>query len=491
MKRKSIYFFLLSFCFWGIQAVMGEVRLPKIFGNGMILQRDRPITIWGWADPGEAISVSLDKQTKSTTARSDGKWSLKLNAEKAGGPYELQVKGNNNITLTDVLLGDIWLCSGQSNMEFELERANNGKEEIAAANYPQIRQIKIPRIVAGNPQDDINGEVTWKTATPENVGKFTAVGYFFAKGLYKDLHVPIGLINSSWGGTMIETWISKEAFEQTSSFKDAITNFTEVPLNTLNKAQPNNYPTLLFNAMINPIIPFAIKGALWYQGETNASRGYQYREAFPLLINDWRKRWGQGDFPFYFVQLASYKAAGGTVEKGSSWAELRESQAKTLSLLHTGMAVITDIGLTNDIHPTNKQDVGKRLEAVALHDAYGKKVVYTGPTYKDIKVAGNQVTVSFNEVNGGLITKDGSVNVLGFAVAGDDQQFKPAKAKIAGDKVVVVSDSVSKPVAVRYSWADDAGTSNLYNKEGFPAGPFRTDNWPAFTKANLFSVKKP
>lgn len=487
---KKIILALSVLCSICVTTTMADVRLPKLFGNGMVLQRYRPITIWGWADPGEAVSITLNKQTKSTTADNNGKWTLSLKAEKAGGPYELHIKGNNAITLSDVLLGDVWLCSGQSNMVFTVRRADNAAQEIARANFPQIRHITIPRNVAGVPQDDINGDPDWKVTNPANVGDFTAVGYFFGRNLHKELGVPIGLINSSWGGSMVETWISKEAFEQTSEFQEPITAFKTVPLDTLNNAQPNDYPTLLFNAMINPLIPFTLRGVIWYQGETNNRRGYQYRQSFPLMINDWRKRWDQGDFPFYFVQLASYKGFGGTVETGSSWAELRESQTMTLSLPHTGMAVTTDIGVTNDIHPTNKQDVGRRLAAVALRESYGREVVYSGPVYRRMKVRGSTVTLSFTQVNGGLVSKDGSNQVVGFAIAGNDQQFKPAIATIAGDKIIVSSDAVTKPVAVRYGWMDDAGTSNLYNKEGFPAGPFRTDNWPAFTKDQKFTIKR-
>lgn len=478
MKRIALLSAVLLFVG---HATLADVRLPQIFGNGMVLQRNQPIAVWGWADPNESITVSLNKQTKTITATSEGKWLLQLDAERAGGPYDLAIKGKNKLEFADVLIGDVWICSGQSNMEWPVRASANAEEEIASANYPNIRHVKIPNTVAGEPQLDIDGAVTWQEATPANVGNFTAVGYFYARELHSKLDVPIGLINTSWGGTMVETWASKEAFEQDPEFAAMIADLPELEAEAI-KGKPNAYPTLLFNAMVSPLIPYTIKGAIWYQGESNAGRAYQYRKAFPLLIKDWRQRWGLGDFPFYFVQLASFKAAGGTSATGSTWAELREAQTMTLSMPHTGMAVTTDIGETDDIHPRNKQDVGKRLALVALHDAYGKKVDYSGPVYKHFKASGNRLVVKFDHTAGGLVAKAGSAELLGFEIAGDDQQFKPAQATIKGNTVVLHSDAVAKPVAVRYAWADDAGGSNLFNGAGLPAVPFRTDDWPSATR---------
>ncbi|MGK6353105.1 sialate O-acetylesterase [Parapedobacter sp. DT-150] len=480
MKQTTLLTILLLLT----HVLSADVRLPKIFGDGMVLQRDHPIAIWGWADPNESVSVSLNKQTKQVTAAGDGKWQLQLDAEKAGGPYELVVKGKNTVTLGDVLMGDVWICSGQSNMEWQVKNVTNGEQEIAAADYPKIRHVKIPNTIAGEPQPDIEGDVTWQPANPETVGGFTAVGYFYARELHETLDVPIGLINTSWGGTMVETWTSREAFEGEPEFAPMIagvprSGIDSLPKGTQKSVGPNDYPTLLFNAMVNPLIPYTIKGAIWYQGETNAGRAYQYRKAFPLLINDWRQRWGLGDFPFYFVQLASFKAQGGTSANGSSWAELREAQTMTLSLPHTGMAVTTDIGETDDIHPRNKQDVGKRLALVALHDAYGKRVPFSGPTYGAFRVRGNQAIVKFDHTDDGLTVR--GQQLLGFELAGEDRQFRPAEATIKGNTVVLHSDDVAKPVAVRYAWADDAGTSNLFNGAGLPAVPFRTDDWPGVT----------
>lgn len=478
MKKITLLSFTLLFIG---NVVFADVRLPKIFGNGMVLQRNQPIAVWGWADPNESVTVSLNKQTKTITATSEGKWLVRLDAERAGGPYQLAVNGKNKLEFTDVLVGDVWICSGQSNMEWPVSASANADEEIASASYPKIRHVKIPNTVAGEPLPDIDGAVTWQETTPANVGSFTAVGYFYARELHNALDVPIGLINTSWGGTMVETWTSKEAFEQDPEFAAMIANVPELEAEAI-KGKPNAYPTLLFNAMVSPLIPYTIKGAIWYQGESNAGRAYQYRKAFPLLIKDWRQRWGLGDFPFYFVQLASFKAGGGTSATGSTWAELREAQTLTLSLPHTGMAVTTDIGETDDIHPRNKQDVGKRLALVALHDAYGKKVGYSGPVYKQLKVSGNRLTVRFDHVDGGLVAKNNATELLGFEIAGEDQQFKRAHATIKGNTVILHSDSVAQPVAVRYAWADDAGESNLFSGIGLPAAPFRTDDWPSVTQ---------
>jgi len=472
-----------------VNILMADVRLPQIFANGMVLQRNQPIAVWGWADPGEQVTVTLNNQQKQATAGADGTWKLALSNEQAGGPFELVVKGKNTVTLSDVLIGEVWVCSGQSNMQWTVGNSNNAEQEVASANYPQIRQVEIPRITSGVPLDDVSQSLEWKEANPQNVGNFTAVGYFYARELYKDLNVPIGLINTSWGGTIVETWISKEALEKDKSLTKAAHAFEQVPADTVRKnTDPNRYPTLLFNAMINPLIPYTIKGAIWYQGESNAGRAYEYRKSFPMMIKDWRKRWGQGDFPFYFVQLASFKAAGGTSATGSTWAELREAQHMTLSLPRTGEAVIVDIGNTDDIHPRNKQDVGKRLAAVAMHDSYGREVVYSGPEYKKYKVSGDQVTVQFDHVHSGLTTH-GSGEVVGFEIAGADQHFYPAKARIEGETIVLSSPSVAKPKAVRYAWADDPGTSNLFNNDGFPAVPFRTDKWTPATKDAVYELK--
>ena len=480
---------LATILLFGITA-RADVKLPSIFGNGMVLQREQPIAVWGWADPNERVSVKLKDQQQQVLAGTDGKWKVTLSAEPAGGPFQLEVQGNNKLTFSDVLIGEVWICSGQSNMGWTVSRSINAEQEIATANYSKIRHVLIPRGTSGVPLDNIVEPTQWKTATPENVGDFTAVGYFYARELYETLGVPIGLINSSWGGTRVETWTSKEALAKDRSLRKAVRAFEAVPVDSVaaNK-KPNAYPTLLFNAMINPLIPYTIRGVIWYQGEGNATRAYQYRKSFPIMITDWRKQWGLGDFPFYYVQLPGYKASGGNSETGSTWAELRESQDFTRSLPRVGQVITIDIGETNSLHPLNKQDIGKRLAAIAFHDTYGYSAVFSGPIYRMHCIKGSQVIVDFDHVHGGLVTHGGT-DVVGFEIAGRDKVFRSAKAIIQGNQVIVTSTEVSKPKAVRYAWADDPRISNLFNREGFPAAPFRTDKWTPITKNVKYELGK-
>lgn len=486
MKTANYLGLLGGFLLLLSQPSAADVRLPRIFSDGMVLQREQLIRIWGWADVGERVTVGLKDQRHETVAGADGRWQLALSPELAGGPFELVVSGRNSVSFTDVWIGEVWVCSGQSNMRWVVKESANAEQEIADADYPQIRQVLIPRRMAASPLDDVGEALEWKTATAENVGDFTAVGYFYARELYRELKVPIGLINTVWGGTRLESWISIEGMYRHRELSEAARVFEEVPKDSLNQAdKPNTYPTLLFNAMISPLLPYTIKGIIWYQGEANTGRAYQYREAFPLLINDWRGKWGLGDFPFYFAQLSSFKALGGNSNMGSTWAELREAQHMTLALPRTGQAITIDIGNTDDIHPRNKQDVGKRLAGIALFESYGQDVVYSGPTYRKHRSNGNQVIIDFDHVHGGLTTHDGS-DVIGFEIAGSDRVFHPAEALIAGNQIIVTSPAVSKPKAVRYAWADDPGTSNLFNMNGLPAAPFRTDDWSGITKGKLY-----
>ncbi len=655
MKKNLVLFSLLATGLTGFC----QVKLPGLFGDNMVLQRDKPVPVWGTASANEKVTVKFNGQTKTTKAAKNGHWSITLDATPAGGPFELAVMGKNNVALKNILMGDVWVCSGQSNMEWVLKNSNNAAAEIAAASYPLIRHFEVTKAVAAMPKDDIAGG-SWKECTPANAGNFTAVGYFFARELVKELNIPVGLINTSWGGTHSETWTSRQAFENDPEFKTMIAGMPSLDLDSLAKVKtaaalqkiktlqgdmaqtdavistwkapafddskwpvlkipglwesqqlgdfdgvvwfrkkitlsaadagkeavlelamiddadetyvngtkvgatnsynekrkytipagvlkeganviavrvldtgggggiygeasdlkltvggnniplagdwqyqvvlasavstasvgPNSYPTLLYNAMLSPLIPYAIKGVIWYQGESNADRAYQYRKAFPLMITDWRNHWKQGNFPFYFVQLASYNSANGNSANGSSWAELREAQTMTLSLPNTGMAVTTDIGEPKDIHPRNKQDVGKRLAAVALHNDYAKHVEYSGPVYQSMQTDGNKITLSFTHAAGGLMAKNKYGYLTGFEIAGADKKFYYAKAMIAGDKVIVFADEVTNPVAVRFGWADDAGDDNLFNKEGFPAGPFRTDDWQGITTKGKFEFSK-
>ena len=643
MKIKFLIFALMTFTF--CLSVQAKVALPKIFSDNMVLQRDAAIPVWGTANQGEKIAISFNKQNQSAIADATGKWSLKLKSEKAGGPFTLIVKGENTIEIKNVLVGEVWLCSGQSNMEWTVGQSMNVERELALADNPFIRQIKISKDVNANPQSDFK-EGVWKVSNPVNTKDFSGIAYFFARDLYKELKVPIGIINSSWGGTNIETWISREGFESSDEFKEMIARIPKLDLDSLAKIKisektkqvetlqgvklsdfdsqrlqdisfddsrlpalnlpalwetqslgeldgvvwlrkiitltaqqsqtsaalelakiddrditfingieigktnqwdakrkyqvprgvlkegknlivvkvtdtgggggiygdpadlklvlgnsvisltgswkfqvesvsaatnENAFPSLAYNAMINPLIPYSFRGVLWYQGESNAGRAYQYRKAFPLLINDWRKKWNIGNFPFYFVQLATFKSDGNS-NLGSGWAELREAQTQTLQLPNTGMAVTTDIGDPNDIHPTNKQEVGRRLAALAFNRIYKKRMIDSGPGFKSMKIVGNKIIVTLENIGSGLMTtaKDGIVR--GFEIAGSDQFFYEATGTIQGNTVIISSEKVASPLAVHFGWIGDASANNLFNKEGFPAVPFRTDEWKNVTQ---------
>ena len=490
MKKILLVVLFVCSSLWSIS----NITLPRIFGSNMVLQRNKPINIWGWGDPGEKVTVQFNKQKKTVKAGKDGSWKIELAQEAAGGPFELVAFGKNTISFENVMVGEVWICSGQSNMEWSVKNSDSAQREIRESDYPMIRHIKVPRTVSPVPAKDITGG-EWQAASPSTTADFTAVGYFFARKLFKELNVPIGLINTSWGGTMVESWISREAFEKSGDFKNL---FGAIPYDTIKAiadrggkaVSPNAYPTLLFNGMIQPLVPFSIRGAIWYQGESNVGRAFQYRKSFPLMIQDWRTHFGQGDFPFYFVQLASFNAGNGNSAKGSNWAELREAQTATLALPNTGMAVTMDIGESKDIHPRNKQDVGARLAAIALRNAYGGKSEYSGPMYQSSSTEGNKMVVSFTHTGRGLWAKDKYGYVKGFEVAGADKKFYYAKAELKDDKVIVYSDSVPNPVAVRYGWADDMPDVNLYNKDGFPASPFRSDTWPGVTDQVRYEIKK-
>ena len=641
---------LSAILLWSI-AISSEaiVKPARIFSSNMVLQQGQENPIWGWADKGEKVTISFAGKTIVVKADKSGKWSSKLPNLDYGGPYELSIKGKNTILFNNIMIGEVWICSGQSNMEFTVSSTMNAKAEIAMANYPNIRLFTVSKKVSQTPVADLdNGE--WQICTPENIPAFSAVGYFFGRKLNQDLKVPVGLIHTSWGGTVAETWTSAQTIENDPDFKDKLkelagfdmskyreqkmaaikailkevptkdeglvngvavyadqkmddTGWAEIdptkvweevgypsidgigwyrktieltemqakmateinlgtiddkditwingvkigstdqynvkriytiPANTLKAGKnviavrvvdtggggglygtddkyliagdkqinlaekwkfkiteaqigsgeigPNDYPTLLFNGMLNPVIPYGIKGAIWYQGESNADRALQYQRIFPNMIKDWRTHWNQGDFSFLFVSLANYLQPEKQPSE-STWAELREAQTKTLALPKTGMALAIDLGDANDIHPKNKQDVGKRLALAALKTTYGKNIVYSGPMYQSVKFDGNKATISFTETGSGLITKDKYGYVNGFSIAGADHKFVWAKAEITSDRTVVVySEEVKNPAAVRYGWANNPDDVNLYNKEGLPTNPFRTDDWPGITK---------
>jgi sialate O-acetylesterase len=467
-------------------APRAEAKLHALFGDGMVLQREFACPVWGTAAPGAEVVVEIAGQRKSAKAGPDGRWSVKLDPMPAGGPHELRA---GTAAAKDVLVGEVWICSGQSNMEWTVNSAMNAAEEKAAANHPKLRHFGVPKKTADAPQTDVVG--SWKVCTPETVGSFTAVGYFFGRELVKALDVPVGLIHTSWGGTAAELWTKREVLESLPETRALVDDFPnrlkkyEADLAAhpaaVEKAKAENKPaprapgkpmapSCLYNGMLAPLVPYGIRGAIWYQGESNASRAKQYEVLFPAMIKNWRQDWGR-DFPFGFVQLANFMAR--KPEPGeSAWAQLRDAQTKTLALPGTGMAVIIDIGDEKDIHPRNKQDVGKRLAAWAQAQVYGKPIVYAGPMFDALKIEGAAARVSFKHVGGGLVAK-GDV-LKGFAIAGEDGKFVWADAKIDGATVVVSSPKVEKPVAVRYAWADNPDCT-LYNKEGFPACPFKSD----------------
>jgi len=493
-------------------AAVADIKLPAIIGDNMVLQQGGKVSIWGWADPGEevAVGVSWNSMKFAVTADKDGKWTFRINPPKAGGPYEMTLTGKNTITIKNILVGEVWVCSGQSNMQMSVRSSANAEQEIAEAGYPKIRLFSVKLTVAETSQSDCVGN--WSECSPETVPGFSAVAYFFGRELHKQLNVPVGLINTSWGGTPAEAWTRREVLEANPEsapilkrYADAVVRYPQAMeeykqklaewKQAVEKAKaegknsprrpgapfgPGNphSPAGLYNAMIAPLIPYDIQGAIWYQGETNAGRAYQYRTIFPDMIKNWRDDWGVGKFSFLFVQLANFMQT--KPEPGeSAWAELREAQTMTLELPNTGMAVIIDIGDAVDIHPKNKQDVGKRLALWPLAGIYGKKLVYSGPIYKSMKVDGSNIILSFDHVGGGLVAK-GEGQLKGFSIAGADRKFVWADAKIDDNTIVVSSDKVSEPAAVRYAWADNP-VCNFYNREELPASPFRTDEWPGVT----------
>ncbi|MGA2916231.1 MAG: sialate O-acetylesterase [Sedimentisphaerales bacterium] len=519
-RKQFVFLALVLFA----SAAYAEIKLPAIISDNMVLQAQTKVPIWGWAEAQSEIKVTCSWSPTEYTAHSDsnGRWLVKVDTPKSGGKYEITITcGQESKTINNILIGEVWLCSGQSNMEWLVMQANNAEKEISEATYPDIRLFKVQEGTSKEPVDDCNGQ--WKVCSPKSAAKFSAVGYFFGREIYKRLNVPVGLINSSFGGTPAEAWTRREILENNDDLKryperDAIIEkqrgkyerrydqMLEQWQKDVNAAQasgakPPKKPrgpqeleekfkcSRLYNVMIHPLIPFAIKGVIWYQGEGNVDKAFPYRKLFPAMIKSWREEWKQGDFPFYYVQLASFgvdmkKTPAGLpnleVPTNSKWAELREGQLMTLSLPNTGMAVAMDVGEIDTIHPKNKQDVGKRLALWALAKTYGfKNIVYSGPLYKKMEIEGDKARIFFEQTGSGLMVKGNSLK--GFAIAGADEKFVWADAKIDGDTVLVWSKQVKNPTAVRYGWADWIDC-NLYNKEGLPAATFRTDNFPAMTK---------
>ncbi len=507
-------------------SLQADVKPNPLFTDGAVLQRGQPVPVWGTARDGEKVTVEIDKQKISTTA-ADGKWSVSLKPLKEGGPHTLKITGDNAVTVNNLLVGEVWVCSGQSNMEWTFSKAHNAKEEGPKADFQKIRMFTVKKNPSVKPLTEAVG--SWVECSPQTVGGFSAVGYFFARDLYQKLGVPVGMIHTSWGGTPAQAWTSLEGFgtdpelkgyvdavnqklanhdavvaaypAQQEEFKakakewqetvgkahqEALKSWTEATAQAKQAGQPlppkpapsspqpkapagpgggSGEPATLFNGMLAPVIPYAIKGAIWYQGESNAKQSKQYRTLFPAMIADWRARWKQGDFPFLFVQIAPFN---------SQPPEIREAQFLTLAKVkNTAMAVTTDVGNATDIHPNQKEPVGQRLALAARALAYGEKIQYSGPLYDSMMTAkGGKIALSFKHVGGGLIAKDGELK--GFTIAGEDKQFVPALAKIQGSTVIVSAEGVAAPKAVRYGWANVPDV-NLFNQEGLPASPFRTD----------------
>ena len=647
LKTKKWTLLLLFFIASGLSA---QVKLPLLFSNNMVLQQGIEIPVWGWASPGEKITVTIDKTVASAKTTKDGKWSLKFPAMEYGGPHKMTVTGKNTVTFENIMIGEVWVCSGQSNMEFHLITAKNGEAEIAASDYPDIRLFTVKKRISQNPQDQLeDGE--WLKCSPATSPHFSAIAYFFGRELNQKLHVPIGLINTSWGGTIAETWTSDQMIAQNPDFTNQLEQLKKVNLDDYAKSiekevrdrvgetstvdmgmnggqpiwaapefndtswktmelpgyiesnglqgvdgiiwfrkeiyltpaeanqnstlylakvndsdntfingtlvgvtklqaeksrvypiqagilkpgkniltvqmediggmggiygnpatlylqcgekiislvgswkykvglvkfntvlSPNSYPTLLYNGMIQPLVHYGIRGTIWYQGEGNAGRAKQYQRVFPDLIKDWRNHWNQGDFPFLFVQLANFMKTD-SLPQESAWAELREAQSMALALPNTGMAVITDVGEALDIHPKDKQTVGKRLAISALKAAYNQDIIYSGPVYTEMKINGNKVALFFDQVGSGMKIRDKYGYIKGFAVAGEDHKFFWATVQLTGPNTLeVTSPEVQNPVAVRYAWGNNPDDANLYNSVDLPASSFRTDKWKGVTE---------
>ncbi|HAM72981.1 MAG TPA: sialate O-acetylesterase [Verrucomicrobiales bacterium] len=489
---------LLAALFLPTPRTRADVRPHGLFTDHMVLQRGISVPVWGWADEGEEITVTFRDQTRTTRA-TGGRWMVRLSNLKAGGPDPLTIKGKNQVVLQDVLVGEVWIASGQSNMEWPMRLTFEAEKEIAKTANPQLRLYTVPKLRAIAPTNDVHA--SWAASTPETSPGFSAVGWYFGRDLQKALGVPVGIIHTSWGGSPAEVWMSdavlsgnarykKEILDPypaaEAQYKGAIAQLEKEKAEA--KASGKEFkknapwapwrPTELYNGMIAPLIPYAIKGAIWYQGESNAGRAEQYRSLFTDMIRNWRRDWGEGDFGFHLVQLAPFTAIK-PAPGDSNWAELREAQwLSTRRLKNVGMAVITDVGEENDIHPRRKEPVGARLALAARKVTYGEKIVHAGPEYRSMKVEGDHITLRFDNVGGGLVARGGDLK--GFAIAGEDRHFEWADARIEGKTIVVRSPKVPKPVAVRYGWADYP-VVNLWNAEGLPATPFRTDDFPMVT----------
>ena len=515
--------FLLPGLFAAVAVARAEVTLAPLFTDHAVLQRDKTVPVWGRADAGEKITVTFARQTRTATAGPDGRWSVSLDKLPASAQgADLTVAGKNTLVVHDVVVGEVWLCSGQSNMEFTLEarsgtwqansRVRDAAKEIAAANFPLIRQVRIEHTVADEPAATVKTG-GWQPATPQTAGGFTAVGYFFAREIFQKLGVPIGLVHSSHDGTTVEAWMPAATLardpafsvvaerwekmladypEKKAEFDAALAEWApaEAAAKARGEAAPVAWlkehpqpraprgrgdpwtPSGLFNGMISPLMPYAIRGTLWYQGEYNTDRAAEYQRLFAAMITVWRKQFGQGDLPFYWVNLANYKAPDDPT--GQAYAFLREAQTQTLELPNTGQAIAIDLGDPDDIHPANKQEVGHRLALLAKNRVYGAGTEDAGPTFANVRLGNGALIVTFGHAGGGLTARGHPVNCV--EIAGADQVFHPATVGISSSVLVASSPEVKQPVAIRYAWRN-APEANLYNGAGLPAVPFRSDNW--------------
>jgi sialate O-acetylesterase len=524
MRKKSASNWFLVLIVWAccISTAYAQedssLRVAGVFGDNMVLQREKPIPVWGWADSGQAIKVTLEGKSTEAKADKNGKWLVELEPMSAGGPYELTVAGKKEISFANVMVGEVWLCSGQSNMAMTVQRSQDFDNEKELADLPDVRMMTVDRVTSPNVKDDCAG--SWTVASPKTVGNFSATAWFFGQKLHQELGVPVGLINSSWGGTDVAAWTSSDAQKQhevlaekmlafdksgesydaaqaKSNFELAIKRWEEKkaagekpgrkPRLRTDPMVNQNRPSNLFNSMIHPLIPYGIRGAIWYQGERNSksiAAGQLYALQLKTMITDWRKRWSVGDFPFITVQLPNFRKATDQPVQNTGWVLVRESQKRSLSLKNTGLVVTTDVGMANDIHPKNKQAVGTRLALWALGATYKKDILYSGPEVGFVQFAmasdtrNGRCTILPVNIGEGLMTNDGSEEMKGFAIAGEDGVFYKAKAFFSNKnrKLNVSSDEVEDPVAVRYNWADNP-VGNVVNSAGLPMGPFRTDSW--------------
>ena len=488
------------------QVSLADVRLPAVVSDNMVLLENGPANLWGWADPGEAITITLGGKLFQTVANTDGDWSAKLDGLSPGVAGDMTVRGKNVLAIKNVAVGEVWVASGQSNMAMPVALAKNAEQEIAAADHPELRIFTVTKTGAARPQDDCVGK--WEVCTPKTVHRFTAVGYFFARDILQNLKVPIGIINASVGATSAELWappdvlaadpqftgfiggwnrIKKDYPKAKAAFDIELAKWKELAADAAkaNKPAPPEpkaprggddigAPGCYFNGMIAPLLPCAIRGVIWYQGEANASNAKRYSTLFPQLIQSWRQHWAIGEFPFLYVQIANWNFEP-VSDKGSRWAELREVQLHTLALPHTGMAVTVDIGDGVEIHYKNKQEVGRRLSLIALATVYHRDVDYSGPIFSGVQDEPGKLRLTFH-FGSGLKTSDGK-EPIGFAIAGTDGKFVPAHAEIQGEQIIVSSPNVPEPKAARYAWADNPAC-NVVNAAGLPASPFRTDDWP-------------